>query len=279
MLIPLVFFGAGVLFASLIWGKYKQLAIALRQKADRHQEAEATLQESMNQIMAKHADQSTTCRTLEEELAHIATERESLLADLAEARAERTRLKDLESELASITERCQAHEECADALRKELDQTKEEADAATVAENRAKQLEAEKAEVLTLVSKLQEKLDTFVPVRRQLQEEQQAVQSLARSVRLERVRRRRIAHQNTADDTYERRRAPRHRKKQRYPIHTVRVAEATPAMPAPINGHHRPGVARRVLARLLPSASVPSQTSSAPPAQETKVPSRNQRHW
>ena len=87
VLIPLAFFGAGVLFASLVWGKYKQLAITLKQRNDALAAREAELDAAHVQTMARLDDVQTTCHTLEEEIAFIADERESLRAELEENQA------------------------------------------------------------------------------------------------------------------------------------------------------------------------------------------------
>jgi chromosome segregation ATPase len=283
MLIPLIFFGAGMLFASLLWGKYKQLSIALGQKADRHEEAEKAIQKSMDELLAKHADQSTTCHTLEEELAHIATERESLMADLADARTEQTRLRDLESDHAAVSERNKAQEERSAVLQSELNQAKLQGEAIIAAENRAKQLALEKAEVLTLVGRLEEKLNTFVPLQKQLEEEQRTAQALTRATRLERIRRRRNA--RLQQEEAAKRRSRTTRKKPLHAVPTLAVVEPTPSPSSPnqINGHQRSGMAKRLLARLRPSAPKPRPRVTSPPdiapVAESPALKRDRRHW
>ncbi len=273
MLIPLLFFGAGVLFASLIWGKYKQRSIALRERIDRHVENEDALQESLESERAAHADLKTTCRTLEEEFANIATEREALLAESEKAAVERAHFEKVEADFASLSRSLVAQRERFEALLVEIDQLRQHAERSsekvTVAENRARQLADEKEDVLSLVDKLQEKLEQFDTVRDQLCQENETISALHRRSRYERLRRRRLLRQAEAEPNIR----PRKRGISKRPSATLThlpiprqapepepvptpetpkpaasSATAPPLEPAPQkNGQQPAGLARRVL--------------------------------
>lgn len=215
MLIPLVFFGAGVFFASLVWGKYKQLSEALRQKADRHAENEEKLQASLDKLQDEHASLSMTCRTLEEELAYIATERETLAADLEKCSADQGRIHQMEEELANALARCGMLEERGEMLQSEIDQLQHQSEftreKTLAAENRARLMAAEKEEVLTLTGKLQAKLEQVGHLKEQPHDDSQAITALNRRLRQEGLRRRRDLRRSGVEDPRGRRQ-PRSRR-------------------------------------------------------------------
>ena len=255
ILIPLVFFGAGMLFASLLWGRYKQLSVNLRNQLERQAEATANLKETLGTLRDEHTAQTVTCHTLEEELANIATERQTMVADAAQARTDRTRLRRYEAECTDLTEKLEAHKE------RTQQEIQSAMDSLRAAENRANLISKEKEELLGLVDKLQSKLDQIAPLQRQLLNTEQQLQARQKQERAERLKARRSA-RHQADEPSRRsprRRLPRtHQDAQSSAATKPQVAKvAKEAERNQINGS-RPGIAKRVLSRLLPQSSTSS---------------------
>ncbi len=285
-IVPLVFFGGGVLFASLIWGKYKHLCEALWHRVDKHIESEENLRQELEALRQEHAGQSATCQTLEEELVHLGRERESLQERLEEAAHREDTRTALEGQLATAKatledrdQQCRRQESDLKTLREEQSRQK---DKLAAAENRAQQLAEEKGEVLSLVAKLQSRLEQVDQLRDQ---QQDAIRLQQRTERRERTRRRR-AEQAVADEeespSKRRRLAIRRSRGSRgaalghhagsaplnpstngqphspattpsAPVETPSRDHASPAKEA------APSVTQRVMDRLFPSASAPKK--------------------
>lgn len=268
-IMPLVFFGAGLLFANLIWGKYKQLCAALRDRLDTHIESEEALQKETEKLRKEFADQETTCRTLEEELIHLGKAREDLQQQLKNAHAKQEADAGLQESMTGLKSQLQERQTQQATLQQAHDRWQREAstqqEQRTAAENRAQQLEREKDEVLALVSKLQSRLEKLDQQRSEQAKTLEEQRQLGRAVRRERIRRRRAQREaQTAD-------APSRRRQPRGPIRTSKTAAAesgaplaprpeatapTPASASPTQ-EKSASVTQRVLQRLFPETSPP----------------------
>ena len=194
VLIPLVFFGAGMIFANLLWGRYRQLYNAIREQLKESKKAEQDLRESLQTLSSRHSEQAATCRTLEEEIASVASERERLLAMVERADADAARLQRIEQEAFALNEKYETQK-----LKLQTESISHQ-DALKAAENRARQIEQERDELLALVGKLQGKLDHIAPLQRQLLDTEGEVKELRDNARRERLRNRRVARRNGGDD-------------------------------------------------------------------------------
>lgn len=250
ILIPLVFFGAGILFASLLWGRYKQLGSHLKSQLDRQAETTANLKQALKNLGEEHEAQAVTCHTLEEELASIATERQTMVADAAQARTDRTRLRRYEAECMELTEKLEATKE------RTQQEVQSASDALRAAENRANLISKEKEELLGLVSKLQSKLDQIAPLQRRLLNTEQQLQAREKEARAVRLKSRRYVRRQ-ADEATRRRRRQSVRIRQTNP--RLVVAKPQIAKIAECSAKKQI-VTKRVLSRLLPQRS-PSKPS------------------
>ena len=251
ILIPLVFFGAGILFASLLWGRYKQLSSHLKSQLDRQAETTANLKQALKNLGEEHEAQAVTCHTLEEELASIATERQTMVADAAQARTARTRLRRYEAACMELTEKLEATKE------RTQQEVQSASDALRAAENRANLISKEKEELLGLVSKLQSKLDQIAPLQRRLLNTEQQLQAREKEARAVRLKSRRYVRRQADEPTRRRRRRQSVRIRQTNP--RLVVAKPQIAKIAECSAKKQI-VTKHVQSRLLPQRS-PSKPS------------------
>mgnify|MGYP002632150134 CR=1 FL=1 len=297
VLIPLVFFGAGVLFANLVWGKYKQLAITLKQSNDNLAKRESELHSTNEHTRARLIDVETTCRTLEEELANIALERDGLQTSLeathtalVSQQADQNEVQQTKDTLAAATAR---HEELATEIKtQEL--------ALRAAENKAATLKQEKDQVLALVNKLQDGVSQVDSLKQQLRDQNQFIQRIQKRRTGRRINRHRSKRTPPEAVVAKRSRSSRRGLARHSPTLTPPSSQRSERETAPIknalngsakptnqgqesskdpavNGHHsnsnkRPGVAKRMLGRLL---GQPGQPGAEPASDKAK----SRRHW
>ncbi len=244
-----------MLFASLLWGRYKQLSAHLKTQLERQSETSASLKQALQALKEEHEAQSVTCLTLEEELASIATERQTMVSDAAQARTDRTRLRRYEAECTELTEKLEATKERTE------QEVQSATDALRAAENRANLISKEKEELLGLVGKLQSKLDQIAPLQRQLLDTQQQLQARKKEARANWLKARRSSRHQDREPT----RRQRQRRSPRAPQTLARTATAKPTVAKmtegsannQINGS-RQSVTKRGLSRLLPQKSASS---------------------
>ncbi len=191
MLIPMVFFGSGMLFASLLWGKYKQLVFTLQDKVARQDKREAELLQAITQAQGRLSDLETTCHTLEEELAIIARERDALKAEVEASHGELNerilQIRRLDADRATLTQNRDQLNDAVEKARADLEQRQIDL---TAVQSRMKTLEREKQDYLDLVSKLQAETEKMIGLRANLAEGGQRMDYLKARMRREQRRRR-----------------------------------------------------------------------------------------
>ena len=250
VLIPIVFFGAGMLFASLLWGKYKELTHTLKHRLALEKEQFSTLEQKLGDLRKAHAEQSVTCQTLEEALSNIGKEREEALAIAAQDRAAKSRLLRYEAECRELKAALDAQQTQA------ATEESSSQDAIRAAENRARQLLKEKEDLIQLIGKLQDKLNQIAPLQKELIEVNAKADEHAFQTRRERIKARSIArHRQSARDSVARR-TPERASVRKHSHHNQPPVPSDPSVQTtsttkPTNSPTL-GITQRVLARLLP---------------------------
>ena len=167
VLIPLACFGAGVLFASVVWGKYKQLALTLRKSNDDLARREIHLIQTQEQTQSRLLEIETTCRTLEEVLTNLAGERDDLQGSIAAYQADLVNRQAEHDETLKAKQAFIQVKADHESLGNEVKDLKL---ALTGAENHSASLLQEKHQVLELVNKLQAGVSEVDALRQELNE-------------------------------------------------------------------------------------------------------------